>query len=835
MGIKDKARVVLAALSLTLTCAPLSAQNDTEQKDSLVRLLKAQSLELQEKAGQALRKTVDATFLHNGTYLICDTALWNVDAKVINCWGNVKLMQEETELTSDKLDYFVDEDLAQFRGALVQLRNKKDNILRTRNLDYNTRDSVAIFRGGAAMRDQDGQIIESDSGTYESARQFFTFNGNVNMFTDSIFVKTDNLTYDSERSIANFVSYIDFWKDDNMLSAGRGWYDRGSETFFFQKDVHGLTENQESWCDSLYFYRTPQNVKMLGNAQVQDTTRGVAGLANYIFYEDSLSRVTMRDNAAVAVKTNQNEKIDTLYIGADNLTYWTKKMCDIPESEVKTSKSRLAEILSDPVREYRRKAAEEAARAAEEAARDNPDLQGPPVPARKAKDQVPSPASAPAGPSAPADTLQPVDSVMTLDSVKVELPPPDTTRMGFLIANRNVKMFREYMPVRCDSLQYCDLDSIARLFKSPIVWNEGNRQYTSDSLAVLLRDGGVDRASLMSNAFIITQEDSICYDQIKGTDVVAYFDKESNLSRFDALGGATALFYLKEEETFATVNKVESKMLCATFKEGDIDHVYYFDQPQNDAFPVAQMNEDDKRMKGFNWTPEGRPASKDDITSLTMKPSERRAYESRPKALFKQTEIFFPGYIVEVYKGIAEARANRNRPKPADTTSVLTDSLAVAADSLAAPLDSLGGISPVDSAAVSSQMPDSLAVVPAAADTLSQAVPAGAPSKADLRKEKQDQREQFRALRIARRDAKWRELDEKDAAKAAAKAEKALKKKRAATLKAVLRQRKQDGKDEIKLSKYIEQFEKRKARKGITETKTEDETEESQQQPERTD
>ena len=834
MGIKNKARVVLAALSLTLTCAPLSAQNDTEQKDSLIRLMKAQSLELQEKAGQTLRKTVDATFLHNGTYLICDTAIWNVDAKVINCWGNVKLMQEETELTSDKLDYFVDDDLAQFRGALVQLRNKKDNILRTKNLDYNTRDSVAIFRGGAAMRDQDGQIIESDSGTYESARQFFTFNGNVNMFTDSVFVKTDNLTYDSDRNIANFVSYIDFWKDDNMLSAGRGWYDRGSETFFFQKDVHGLTENQEGWCDSLFFYRSPQNVKMLGNAQVQDTTRGVAGLANYIFYEDSVSRVTMRSDAAVAVKTTQNEKVDTLYIGADNLTYWTKKMCDIPESEVKTSKLRLTEILSDPVREYRRKAAEEAARAAEEAARENSDLKGMPVPPKKGtgqKGQDPAQKTpAPAEPN-PADTLQPADSVMTLDSVKVELPPPDTTRMGFLIANHNVKMFREDMQVRCDSLQYCDLDSIARLFKNPIVWNEGNRQYTSDSLAVLLRDGGVDRASLMSNAFIITQEDSICFDQIKGTDVVAYFDGESNLSRFDALGGATALFYLKEKETFATVNKVESKMLCATFKEGDIDHVYYFDQPQNDAFPVAQMNKDDRRMKGFNWTPEGRPASKDDITSLAMKPSERRAYESRPKAVFKQTEIYFPGYIVEVYKGLAEARANRNRPK--STTAV--DSTAALADSVAAPLDSLGVISPADSVAVQREIPDSLAVVPAAADTLSPAPSAAAPSKADLRKEKQDQREQFRALKVARRDAKWRELDEKDAAKAAAKEEKARKKKRASTLKAVLRQRAQDGKDEIKLSKYIEQFEKQKARKGITETKTEDETEESEQQPERAD
>ncbi len=818
MGFKGKGRLTLA-LAFLLVASSLSAQTGSGQTDSLVRLMKATSIELIEKDARNYRKAIDATFLHNGTYLICDTALWNVEEKVINCIGNVKLMQEDTELTSDKLDYLVDEDLAQFRGNLVQLRNKKDNILRTRNLDYNTKDSIAVFRGGASMRDKDGQVIESDTGTYESARRFFTFSGNVNMFTDSVFVKTTNLTYDTDKDLAGFVSYIDFWKDGNMLSAGKGWYDHGEEIFFFNKDVHGLTKEQECWSDSLYFFRNTQNVKLLGNAQVQDTTRSIAGLANFIFYEDSLSRVTMREDAAVAITTRQNEQVDTLYIGSDDLTYWTQRMCDIPESEFGHAKRRLEEMMGDPVNEYRRKAAEAAAADAAKA-REELDLQRgitKPINPGRPKSSV----SEDAAPPPPPDTAVTADSPALADSLAIQdslsLPDSlsvadslvrDTTRMGFLKAVGRVRMFRKDMQVACDSLRYCDLDSLARLFKDPIVWNEGNRQYRSDSLFVLVRDGGVDRASLMSNAFIITQEDSVFFDQIKGTDVMAYFDNESNLCRFDALGGAAALFYLKEDETYATANKVESKMLSANLKGGELQRVYYFDSPKNDAYPIAQMKSEDHRMKGFNWQPEGRPESKDDITSLEMRPSQRLAFEAHPKAEFKQTDIYFPGYMEGIYKLIDEAEKRREAAAAADTL----DTAAPVADTTAVS-DTLA-LKDIPAAGDTLAVKDSLAVG-AAADTVAVG---SASASVDKRKERKADLEQARALRIARRDARWAELDARDAAKAEKKAQKKLDRKRARTRRILLIQQKQEAKDAVKLQEYLEKFEKQKARKGPDDT-----------------
>lgn len=828
MVIKSSKRLIsaLSAAILPLACNSLSAQSETSgQADSLVRLLSAKTLELIEKDGVTFRKAVGPTFLHNGTYLICDTSLWNVNARIINCLGNVSLIQGDTELTSETLDYLIDEDLAQFRGSLVQLRNKQGNFLRTRTLDYNTRDSVAIFDKGASMKSEDGQVIESDKGRYFNGQGLFRFEGNVNMFADSTFVRTTAMDYDSEAARADFTAYIDFWNDGNMLSASRGWYSRGEQIFFFRDEVHALSEKQEVWCDSLYYYQLPGDVLMLGRVQVQDSSRSVAALSGRMFYKDSLSRVSMRDNAAVAMWGRENT--DTLYAGADEIVYRTVLKCDISEAEKAEAEDRLAEILGDPVSEYRRRAADEADAARKktaESALGGAKAAVPPSGNKSVKDaadravkdnsaaaeKAPAPGGGQAGKSsdnnyviaqndstalsdslavtgtdglaaAPGDSLAVRDSLVS--AAADSLAFRDSSKVGFLSGYGNVRVFRKDMQARCDSLVYCDLDSIARMYNDPVVWNGSDRQFSSDSLFVLVNKAGPDRASLLSNAFILIQEDSTYYDQIRSTDVLAFFDGDSQLRRFDALGGVNAMFYIKENEAIATVNKAEAKMLSATMKDGDVERVYYFQSPHNDAYPVVQLSPDEHRLKGFDWRPGLRPKSRTDITALEVKPSERAYYELRPKSRFRYTDEYFPGYMDDVRRKISESRDRKRHPSGnASGEPELPDggrAVEVREDSVVAPLDSLG---------ILTESPET------ARDTV----------------EWQSPRELRRALRQARRDARWAELNAKDAAKAEARRLRAEAKARAREERKAAEIARQDARDMARLRKYIIFYQKEK-------------------------
>lgn len=948
------ARRLAYSLILLLVSFGLFAQN-TEQKDSLVRLLGCDELQQVEEYGQSYRKALGhARFEHNSTLLICDTALWNVNQNVINAFGNVQIIQNNTVLSSESLDYLIDQNLAQFRGALVQLRDKDGNTLRTTDLDYNTKDSVAVFRNGGALRDKDGQIIESDDGHYYSKLKTFSFTNNVNMYTDSIFVKTDDLDYNTGTNVATFGTGTNAWRDNNMLSSQAGFYERTLEKFTFFRNVHILTENQEAWADTLVYYRVPNNVEMFGHVELLDTTRNVAAVAGYVQYIDSLSFIKLTREPAVIAISEQGEKRDTAYIGADTLILRSIPKCDVDSSEISNSASRLKEINVDPVTEYRRKAYEAAKAAAEEARKkreeEDPNAagasdrgasavkpggkptgkpagkatgtaigktagttagktgdnsggkaisksgklsgdamigdpvtkgrQGLPAPwddvieyapprfqlpdtlktspdtvrvpsdslAAKTLSAVTEPVSVtePAevtNPQSPDSLTVPTDSLtVPTDSLTVpgdslhvptdslSLAPKDSTKISFIYGIRNVKVFRNDMQVACDSLAYTDLDSLIRLYENPIVWNEIKRQYSADSITVIVKNRSIDRASLMSNAFIIVQEDTLSYDQIRGTEMMAYFDSTGALRRFDSMGGASGVFYIEENGSLATVNKFESKMLTATLKDGNIQDLNYFDAVKTDAYPVVQMKKDEKILKGFDWQPDKRPKGPEDITPYKPRESQRKVYENVPRAEFAQTDIYFPGHMNSVYKMLArqdslkrvrnaerrrlEAERKAEAARIADSLRIVAaaDSLALAdslarADSLALrdSLASRDSLARQDSLVVS----DSLSV--SKDDSL-----ANDPS--DIKKAEQErkkaEREKARKDRQAAKEARWAELDARDAAKAKAKEEKALKKKRQRTLKTLKAMEKRRAKEERMLERYKARYEKQKARKA---------------------
>ena len=926
------AAVCVLPLTFYARTAPVPApEPQSGDQDSLVRLISADSLQLLEVNGKSCRRVVGrpARFLHNNTYLLCDTAIWNVDDQLINAMGRVKIIQDRTELRSDKLNYYVDRDLAEFRGSVVILTDKDNNTLKTRFLDYNTKDSVAVFRNGASMRDKDGQIIESMSGSYDSKIKTFTFSEDVNMYTDSVFVKTTWLKYESDLSLATFGYNTHAWKDGDMLSSNAGTYDRSRENFFFNRDVHVMTDTQEGWCDSLYFNRTTMDVTMLGNAQVSDTTRSVHALAGRMDYVDSLSEVTLTRQPAVVAEVDDENGRDSVWVGAEQLRYWTVPKCDLDSMELVLSAERLKSIAVDPVSELRRQAAEAAAKAAEEAAANDPNNAANAA-KRKAeydkqteakgtgRTKVEKPArisfskpSAADTVAVAADTVAATDTVavgeaadgsdvedvsiveageaadtVAADVAAVEEPaaeesaieapavaveaedipeftelktatdslavatdslavatdslaaPKDTTKIGFMSAMGKVKIYRRTMQVTCDSLRYCDLDSLARLYREPKIWNEENHQYISDSVYVVIRNNAMEKANLMSNAFIHVQEDSIHYDQIRSAEMVAYFDKEGQLSRFDALGGALALFYIEENDALATVNKKDAKMLSAVFKDGTIQRIYYFQEVKSDAYPVVQMTKEDQTIKGFAWTPQDRPKSRYDITGLGFRNSQRKRYEAVPQPRFYQTDIYFPGYIADVHRQLQvrdslkavrarqreleRLQAEENAAREAADSLAIADSLTIA-DSLAL-ADSLGIVgSPAknDSLAIA----DSLATVDVPADSLANAsdsLAAAQPDEREMRRQqKLAEKAEAKRLRDEAREARWAEQDAKDALRQArkdAKKAEALRRKKARALRAAEQEKSREA---VLLQKYLLKMEKAKARKEAKALKSE--------------
>lgn len=245
-------------------------------------------------------------------------------------------------------------------------------------------------------------------------------------------------------------------------------------------------------------------------------------------------------------------------------------------------------------------------------------------------------------------------------------------------------------------------------------------------------------------------------------------------------------------------------MMSTLLRDGELDRTYYFDQPKNNIYPIAQLAEKDRFLKGYTWQPELKPMGKEDITNLELRPSERSSMEREEHPDFPQTGIYFPGYMASVREQLALARqrkANRGVEENVQT-EIPADSLAVSPDSLSlAPRDSLL-VTDIDSLSRKPLL-DSLGV-DVSKDSVAVTL---APDPKELKKA---EREKKRQQRLAEKEARWAELDARDAAKAAEKERRKNEKKMRRVLRKLAIQAKEEARDKALLEKYVEFYQKQK-------------------------
>ena len=637
---KKLSSIIFFVLTLHFSFAALAQQK--ESADSLVRLISAAEGQLLEIDSVKYRKIIGpATFLHNDTYMLCDTAMWNVNSNRIYAIGNVKVMQENTVLESHQIEYIVEENLAKVSGNLVLLYDREGNMLKTNHLDYNTKDSVAVFYNGASMRDKDGSIMESINGTYDAKQKLFTFAGDVNMFTDSIFLKSNKIEYRTDLNKAYFGKNTTAWQNDNMLYANSGEFDRGANLFIFNKDGYILTAEQELWADKINYYRLSGRALLYDNIQILDTVQKSICMADAAIYNPSPMTINLSENPVVGMYSYENGKHDTLYLRADKIDYYVKRYKDVDSSQIVLAQERVKLSNIDPinVNDELIKKERELANARREAR----DAMFRP----KTKEEFEAEKSMQEA-DEKLDSLEKneikVDSLQIAaqaEKLRQEKLARDTMQIAFIDAFHNVKFHRSDMQGICDSLVYTGLDSMARFYKEPIMWSDTVHQFAADSMQAVIKNRALSKVNMISNAFIASRQDSVYFNQVKATEMVAYFSN-NEIYRFDALGGASALLFMEEDSVVTIMNHKECKMLTARIKDRTIKRTRYINDLKQDAHPIFMVTPEEQTLRGFKWSGDKRPMSRFEVTDRGVKKSKRVELANTEFPDYSYTGKFFP-------------------------------------------------------------------------------------------------------------------------------------------------------------------------------------------------
>ena len=228
---------------------------------------------------------------------------------------------------------------------------------------------------------------------------------------------------------------------------------------------------------------------------------------------------------------------------------------------------------------------------------------------------------------------------MLIDSASLEPPFPADSSYKMIKAYRNVRMYRSDTQLVCDSLVVLNTDSIIRLYREPILWNESN-QVTSDSMAIHTMNQNIRKAHFMGDPIMGVEIDTMYYNQVKGKEMIALFT-DGKVYRNDVNGNAQTIYYLQDDEESTEVTGlmyIESAGISFYLDEGEIDKIAYKQNPEYVIYPMSMIPETQARiLDDFEWHDDKRP-TRHGIIMRDIRSTRREEIAQKQRPRFRITE-----------------------------------------------------------------------------------------------------------------------------------------------------------------------------------------------------
>lgn len=197
----------------------------------------------------------------------------------------------------------------------------------------------------------------------------------------------------------------------------------------------------------------------------------------------------------------------------------------------------------------------------------------------------------------------------------------DSLKRKTMLVFHDVQIFRQDIQGKCDSLSYSDVDSIIRMYGTPIMWSDST-QFTADTINMVLRNKTLSEIQLFSNGFVINEDDSLIYNQIKGRNIFGYFAEE-DLRKIVAIGNGESIYFGKDDANrYIGVNKMLCSEIIILMSNQKFHRITFKNIPDSEFQPMKGINLNDYQLKDFEWQYNDRPQSKDDLLQVKPHPTE---------------------------------------------------------------------------------------------------------------------------------------------------------------------------------------------------------------------
>ena len=430
----------------------------------------------------------------------------------------------------------------------------------------------------------DSVTVTGQNLTYDGKTKLADIVGNVRMTDPSSVLTTSQLQFDNTTKQARYTTGGKIISEKNELLSQYGMYNSKNRTFYFRKNVKLTNKEYVMNCDTLQYSTISKTAFFFGPTTITSKENLIYCENGYYNTKTDISE--FGKNARIDSKKQQ--------IRGEKLFYNRKTGEGRAWQDVRISDTAQALVLTGNFADYNEFSGKilmtDSAVMEKAFGKDTLFLHG--------------------------DTLRSV-----LDTL---------TDKRTLFAYAKVKFFKQDFQGKCDSLVYSESDSLMRLFKDPVIWNEEN-QLTADTVRIQLANNALETLYMRVNGFIGSQEDTAHFNQIKGKNITGYF-VQNELNKVKVEGNGESVYYAKgNDERYIGVNKAICKDMMIFIDSNKVQSITFIDDPSATLFPVNEPSKEEIQLRGFRWLAHHRPTKKSDIFLWKNEPAPAKPTRRRQK------------------------------------------------------------------------------------------------------------------------------------------------------------------------------------------------------------
>ncbi len=422
--------------------------------------------------------------------------------------------------------------------------------------------------GNVHIRISDTLNMFGDSLKYDGNTKIARIFSNVRLIDNQTILTTDTLVYDRNTRIAQYDYWGKIVNDKNILVSKHGYYYTDLKQFFFKHKVMLINPEYIMRSDTLMYNTVTETSYFYGPSDIVSMDKEDSIYCENGWYDTRTDVARFREKAKIFHKDQ--------YLTGDSLYYERKNGFGQVFQNAFLKDTTQNVILKGNYGEIQRKI----------------------------------------GFAFMTDRAQ----MIMIDNNDSLFMHSDTVRATFDTAQNiknifcyyKMKFFRDDLQGKADSLVYHGKDSSMTMYHDPVVWSDKN-QLTADSMTMTMAGGQPDSLKLFNAAFIISQDDTNKFNQIKGRNIMAKF-RNKEIYKVNVLGNAETIYYVREEDkTLIGINKAVSSDMLIFLEHNEIQTITYLDRPTATMWPEKDISPYDLKLKNFKWLDDHRPRSKEDI------------------------------------------------------------------------------------------------------------------------------------------------------------------------------------------------------------------------------